>query len=136
MFLLFSHQLTPQQKEDAQGRWGIKEFICLPKEYQLLWSQVPADLPHTDLNSYAQPILQWVKEEAQVGDIVLIQGDYGMVVVSVLAVCQIGLIPVYATTERISKELHLADGSVHLQKIFQHVQFRMYTCTWLMNDSA
>jgi len=44
MFLLFSHDITPTQREDARNTFGIVEFVELPNKLQFLWSNIPADL--------------------------------------------------------------------------------------------
>ena len=59
MFLLFSHTLTKNQKDDAMKSFGIEEFMYLPKELQELFSNVPNDLKK--LSEYLTPIKLFLK---------------------------------------------------------------------------
>jgi hypothetical protein len=38
LYLLFSHNLTPEQIQDAQENWQVAACIFLPKQLQDLWS--------------------------------------------------------------------------------------------------
>ncbi|WNJ18629.1 CRISPR-associated protein Csx20 [Pontibacter sp. G13] len=124
LFLLFSHSLGEEQKEDARRRFGVEQFVPLPESLQKAWSNVPPDLP--ELKDFQLPIRNWLFQHATAGDYVLAQGDFGMVYHAVQDAWNLGLIPVYATTSRESKETIQADGSVRTQRIFKHVQFRIY----------
>ena len=123
-FLLFSHTLTNDQKEDAWRTFGVQNFIPLPEDLQARWSNVP---PETDtVDDHLWPILEWLRKQSQPGDYVLIQGDFGMTYLAVAWAFQQGLIPVYATNRRQSVETVLPDGTVPKQSIFKHVRFRTY----------
>lgn len=41
MLLIFSHSLTPEQKEDGEKNLSVKEFVSLSNDLQSLWSQIP-----------------------------------------------------------------------------------------------
>ena len=74
MFLLFSHQLFPEQITDAKHTWGVEDFVALPKELQAQFSQVPTNL--TSLDTYGQGILNWLmQQKITEEDYVLIQGE-------------------------------------------------------------
>lgn len=125
LYLLFSHQLTAEQKEDAEKSLGVIEFQSLPADLQALFSNVPPDLE--SLREYLQPVRQWLAERVQPADFVLIQGDFG-VTVSLVHYCianRLGT-PVYATTRRQSADAVQPDGSVVTQRVFRHCRFRRY----------
>ena len=44
MFLLFSHQLTDEQKKDAIENLKVTKFISLPEKLQKLWSNIPPEI--------------------------------------------------------------------------------------------
>ena len=124
LFLLFSHTLTDEQTTDARETLGVKDIISLPGYLQNRWSDFPPGLK--TINEHLRPILVWLSEQAVAGDYVLIQGDFGAVYLSVTFAFEIGLIPLYATTERHVVELPQPDGSVQVRRRFRHVCFRKY----------
>ncbi len=123
MFLLFSHKLTEKQKEDATKVFNIDEFVYLPDNLQKLWSNVPAELEN--LVKYSLEFRNFLKYNAKNGDVVLIQGDFGLTCIMVEFAKKIGLTPVYSTTERIVTE-KIVDGKVEKTSKFGHVRFRKY----------
>ena len=122
MFLLFSHRLTDEQEMDARENFGIEEFVYLPEKLQKVWSNIPPEIE--DIKPLLEDIKQFLRDNANKGDIVLIQGDFGAVVEMVEFV-RFWLIPVYATTKRISKEIE-KDGKIVKVSEFKHVRFRKY----------
>jgi D-arabinose 1-dehydrogenase-like Zn-dependent alcohol dehydrogenase len=124
LFLLFSHFLTTRQEQDAYSTLKVREIHPLPPELQARWSQVPPELEA--VTEYAQPIWDWLKDQATPGDYVLVQGDFGMSHATVEYAKTQGLLPVYATTRRKSQETKQADGSVKKTLVFDHVRFRRY----------
>jgi len=124
IYLIFSHKLTPQQERDLRENWQVKNFIALPKHLQELWSNIPPDL--SSLSSYLKPIKDWLKENGKKGDLVLIQGDFGAVYLMVNYAFELGLVPVYATTERFVREEISPAGEVTMNRIFRHKIFRVY----------
>lgn len=124
MFLLFSHTLTPEQDADARQALGVTDMIPLPDALQTVWSQVPPDID--TLDTHLRPVWEWMQAQAQSGDYVLIQGDFGAVYATVNLAFASQLHPVYATTERKVREIHLPDGSVQSQRVFRHVRYRRY----------
>jgi hypothetical protein len=121
MYLFFSHNLTDEQIKDAKSM-GIVEFISLPDELQYLWSNIPPELD--SLDGYDEPFYEFLKD-AKKGDFVLIQGDFGLVYRLVDFSKKNGLIPVYATTKRIAKEI-VKNAKVIKISEFKHVKFRKY----------
>ncbi|MFW5795318.1 MAG: CRISPR-associated protein Csx20 [Bacillota bacterium] len=123
LFLLFSHQITEKQKNDAQDNLNINEIIKLPEKLQQKWSNIPAELK--SLKEYMLPFRNWLAESANKDDYILIQGEFGAVYLIVSWAQENGYIPIYSTTERISKEVN--DGEkVKSVKIFEHRRFRKY----------
>ena len=126
LFLLFSHSLTEEQKQDAQKSLGVTDFVKLPEDLQAIFSDVPPELE--TLNEYLKPILEWIAEEANnLEDYILIQGDFG-VTYYLVDYCKSANLatPVYATTKRQSIDEEQADGSIVTKRTFKHVMFREY----------
>lgn len=124
MFLLFNHSLTDEQTQDAKDSFKIESFVSLPQNLQSIWSNIPPELEN--LTEYLQPIKEFIAQNAQKGDYILIQGDFGASFQLVEFANSCELISVYATTKREVKE-ELKDGKVQKTSVFKHVQFRKYT---------
>ena len=124
ILLLFSHKLTLEQERDLRENWEVKNIFGLPDHLQKLWSNIPPDL--TNLSSYLKPIKDWLKENGKRGDLVLIQGDFGAVYIMVNYCFKLGLVPVYATTEREARERISPKGEVVINRVFRHKIFRVY----------
>ena len=123
MLLIFSHELTPKQKEEARQRFGVSKFLSMPNELYAKWSSVPAS--KGDLHSYLGDILKWIELNADDGDYALVQGEYGATYMTVSHCLSKGIIPVYSTTQRIVKEDKVGE-KVIAQREFEHVIFREY----------
>lgn len=124
LHLFFSHALTPEQVADAQAHWGVNAFLALPQDLQKIFSNVPADIP--TLDDYLFPLKTYLTQHLQPQDLVLIQGDFGVVVALVNFCKESNAIPIYATTERQSVEMPQPDGSIKTERIFKHKIFRRY----------
>lgn len=124
MFLLFSHQLTPDQKEIARIEFGVTSFLHPPKSVQAVWSQIPSDLDL--LVPILQPVESWLEQHAREGDLVLIQGDFGATFRMVNHALFLKLIPVYATTQRQARDKILSDGRIETHHVFEFKRFRIY----------
>jgi hypothetical protein len=124
LFLLFNHQLTPLQESDAQASLGAERIVPLPPELQELWGNIPPGL--LELRSYLEPLRTWLGTQTQIGDYVLIQGDFGACWLMVNFAFDQGLVPVYSTTRREAEEEHNPEGKVRLTHHFQHQIFRRY----------
>jgi len=123
LILLFSHNLTDVQKEDAKGSFGVEEFVRLSDNLQTTWSNVPADLE--DLSDYLQPIRNFLIDELESDDVVLVQGDFGATCAIAGFVKSIGGVAVYATTKRNVEEREI-DGKIVKTSVFEHVRFRRF----------
>lgn len=123
MLLIFSHELTSIQKENAVIQFEISEFLTLPSELQKKWSNVPPDLE--DLQEYLSDIFKWIDTNAERGDYALVQGDFGVTYMTVNYCLTKGIIPVYSTTKRRVQEEKNGDKILALRE-FEHVMFRKY----------
>ncbi len=124
LFLLFNHTLTAAQEADARASLGVVRVIQAPPDIREVWSKVPPAL--AELTSHLRPVFAWLRAEAEDGDFILVQGDFGAVYLIVDFALASGFIPVYSTTEREAVEEHLPDGSVRLIHQFRHRRFREY----------
>jgi len=123
MFLLFSHTLTKEQEVDAIQNLKVKEFVYLPKNLQKIWSNVPADIENVD--EFLEPIKEFLKQNVNEKDFVLIQGDFGATCKMVSFAKSLNAIAVYATTKRDSVE-KVVDGKIVKTSIFKHIMFRKF----------
>jgi len=124
VFLLFSHQLTPQQIEELENSFMVDKIVYLPKKLQDVWSNIPPELPA--IKDYLQDIFLWLKGNSNPGDLVLVQGEFGAVFQVVNFCFKEGLVPIYATTKREVAEEILDDGTVQVSRKFSHVRFREF----------
>ncbi|AFI04682.1 CRISPR-associated protein Csx20 [Helicobacter cetorum] len=123
-FLLFSHKLSQEQQQDLKLHYSVSEFVSLPKELQILWSQVPSQLE--SLKDYLNPIKEFIENNAAKNDIALISGDFGATFHMVNFCQNLGLLCVYATTKRDSFESMNEKGELVKTSTFKHVRFREY----------
>ena len=124
LFLIFNHDLTDLQRQDAHSSLGVGRIVDIPPDLKLLWRQIPPGLE--GIAGYLGPLKRWLLENAQKDDFVLIQGDFGAVYIMVNFAFDNGLTPVYSTTDRRVVEKHGADGAVELTHVFRHERFRRY----------
>ncbi len=125
MFLVFSHDLTKQQAEDARDSFGVEEFVVMPEALKERWIQVD---PESDSNEdLLHDVFGWIEDHKDHGDIVLVQGEFGATFALVTSLKQEGdTTPVYATTRRSVIEKPDEGGIVRTQRLFEHVRFRAY----------
>ena len=124
LFLIFNHNITPVQENDARSSLGVRRIINMPPDINELWRQIPPDLP--EISSRLTPLKDWLAGRAQKNDYVLIQGDFGACFIMVNFAFKIGLIPIYSTTKREAIEEYNGDGSIKLVHQFKHQIFRRY----------
>ena len=123
MILIFSHELTAAQIKDAQESFGVRKFIKMPQILQDKWSSVPPEL--TNLDEFMTDFENFIKVNAKIGDIALVQGDFGATYSAVEFCKKEGVKAVYATTKRIIKESVTGDKVVK-NSVFEHIKFREY----------
>ncbi|MDY0223497.1 MAG: CRISPR-associated protein Csx20 [Desulfobacterium sp.] len=126
MFLVFSHKMTRDQIRDAELSLGVTTLVEMPDNLKELWRQI-SPLP-AKINDLLEPLRQWLETAANPLDFVLIQGDFGATWLMVDFVFKQGLVPVYSITRREAGETVLPDGSVKMEHLFHHQQFRRYGC--------
>ncbi len=120
MFVLISHPMTDMQRKDAIRRYGVERFIFLDTS---LWSQIPADAK--SVLPYLAELEKSLEREADSGDILFVQGDFGATCAMVQWAFAKGMVPVYATTKRDAAEKVEGDRVV-TTRVFKHVRFREY----------
>ena len=124
LFLLFSHKLTDDQIDEAENKLGVNEIIYLPENLQELWSMV---LPEGELNlERLRKITDWIRNNANKDDYILIQGEYGSTYYLVDFAFEMGVIPIYSTSKRVYKETKNGDGTIKREHIFKHINLRRY----------
>ena len=123
MILLFSHNLSNTQRVEAEQKFSIEEFISLPKKLQNIWSNIPADVE--SIVDFSEPIKTFLQQSTSQGDIILVQGDFGMVYNIVNFCKENKLIPIYATTIRDSIEYE-ENNKMIKKSIFTFRRFREY----------
>lgn len=124
LFLIFNHEITSLQQEDAIRSLGVNRIIDLPEDYKRIWSNVPPELD--EIEDYLEPVQTWLSQESSKKDLALIQGDFGATYIMVNFAFSLGLVPVYSTTNREALERHNTDGSVEVNHHFRHHLFRKY----------
>jgi len=124
LYLLFNHELTSLQKKEALTSLRVERIQDPPSDIKALWRNIPPDI--TQIDSYLQPIKDWLGTHSTEGDLALIQGDFGACFLIVNFALERGLIPMYSTTARKAVEEYGEDGSVKITHNFRHRIFRRY----------
>ncbi len=122
--LLFSHNLTAEQKFDIENKLEVKEVYSLPEKLQDLWSQVPTDRD-LKFGKYLAEIELFLNTTLSKGDYVLIQGDFGASYHMINFCKEHGFVPVYSVNSRLSREV-IENGIVKKYSEFKHECFREY----------
>ena len=120
MFVLINHNLTEEQKDQALKVFGVEDIINIADD---AWSNIsPSDenILYV-LNRYKKELML----EAEAGDILLVQGDFGATYNMINFAKNIGIKTIYATTKRIAQELTI-DGKLVTRREFKHEKFREY----------
>ena len=123
LFVLTNHTVTAKQRANAVESLNVDTLVDLPPTLKQEWGTVPPELD--SVCGYAAPFLDWLAANVADGDVVWVQGEWG-ITVSVLDWCRArGVRCVYATTKREATEVHSAAG-VQMTHVFVHVRFRDY----------
>ena len=120
MFVLINHDLTQEQKSQALKVFGVENIVNIADD---AWSSInPSDENILGaLSVYKKELML----EAEAGDILLVQGDFGATYNMINFAKNIGIKTIYATTKRIVQELAI-DGKLVTRREFKHEKFREY----------
>jgi len=122
--VVINHELTENQINDLKRTYGVEKIMYLPQDLKNLISQVPPELE--EIKYYIRPILEYLDENLDVGDLIVLQGEPGVTYLIANYAYQSGFVPVYSTTKREVVEEKLDNGKVHITRTFKHVRFRKY----------
>ena len=126
LFVLFNHDLTDIQREDAVNRLGTTEILEPTTKLRKLWAAIPPEADNVGTCPEFIALRDWLGGNSRAGDYALIQGEFGATWLMVNFALQQKLVPIYSTTKRQAVEYHTADGGVEISHRFQHVRFRKY----------
>mgnify|MGYP000919214596 FL=1 len=120
LFTLINHTLTSEQEEDARKNLNINKFINIA---DATWSDI--DPSEKSVIKIVEIYKYRLRLQAKAGDVLLVQGDYGATYNMIRFAKNMGLIAVYATTNRIVSE-QVENGKVVIKREFKHAKFREY----------
>ena len=120
LFMLMNHALTREQEEDARKNLNVDKFINIA---DASWSDI--DPSKKSIIKFVEVYKDKLRSQAKAGDILLVQGDFGATYNMIRFAKNMGLIAVYATTNRIVSE-QLENGKVVIKREFKHARFREY----------
>lgn len=125
LFVLLSHQLNEQQIEDAKDSLKVSDIVYLPTDLQAIWSNVD---PFGDFDrSILDPIFNYIADYPTIKTKkLLVQGELSATINMVDWANRENYLAYYATTKRCSEDMIDAEGTVYTNKIFEHVQFRLF----------
>ena len=120
--LVFSHQLTENQEKELNGEYNVKQIEKLPENLQNIWSNVTIGKSYKE---NLEKIKEYISKNFHIGDILVIQGNWGYTYNLVKWAIENEYLPVYSYTERNVEEIK--DGE-DVKKIsyFRHVKFLKY----------
>lgn len=124
LFLVFNHTFSPDQIANARESLHIGEIIDLPANLRHTWGNIPPGL--SEISDLLDPVRNWIRSFSSAGDYILIQGDFGACYILVNFSFELGLIPIYSTTQRQAQQISDKDGSIILSHKIKHVIFRKY----------
>jgi hypothetical protein len=122
--ILLNHEPELPQLNELRERFGVTEMRYPGEKLKFAWSKVSAveDNPA----AFLKEIIKWLEAETAAGDYIWVQGEWGAAFFIVSWALAEGRIPVYAASERQVAEERYPDGTIHSQRIFRHVQFKLY----------
>ena len=120
--LVFSHQLTENQEKELNGEYNVKQIEKLPDNLQNIWANVTIGESYKE---NLEKIKEYISKNFHIGDILVIQGNWGYTYNLVKWAIENEYLPVYSYTERNVEEIK--DGE-DIKKIsyFRHVKFLKY----------
>lgn len=123
LHLLFNHHLTEKQVNDAHESLGITHIEPLPEMYLEQWKNIPSTKPYLKESLYE--IYDYLMHACKRGDYLLVQGDFGATYLVVQKALSLGVVPIYATTQRKSVE-KVVKGKTVKTSVFEHGIYREY----------
>lgn len=120
LFILINHTLTSEQEEDARKNLNVDKFINIT---DAMWSDI--DPSEKSIIKFVEVYKDKLKKQAKAGDVLLVQGDFGATYNMIRFAKSMGLIVVYATTNRIVSE-QVENGKAVIKREFKHARFREY----------
>ena len=120
LFTLINHTLTSEQEEDARKNLNVDKIINIA---DAMWSDI--DPSEKSIIKFVETYKDKLKKQAKAGDVLLVQGDFGATYNMIRFAKNMGLIAVYATTNRIVSE-QVENGKVVIKREFKHARFRDY----------
>lgn len=120
LFTLINHTLTSEQEEDARKNLNVDKFVNIA---DAMWSDI--DPSEKSVIKFVEAYKDKLKKQAKAGDVLLVQGDFGATYNMIRFAKNMGLIAVYATTNRIVSE-QVENGKVVIKREFKHARFREY----------
>lgn len=120
LFMLINHALTPEQEEDARKNLDVGKFVNIADSK---WSDI--DPSEKSIIKFVEAYKDKLRLQAKAGDVLLVQGDFGATYNMIRFAKNMGLIAVYATTNRIVSE-RVENGKVVIKREFKHARFREY----------
>ncbi len=121
-YCLLNHELTENQKNELFTKYNCTDIIYPEKELSATWSQILA-VENIDLN-VIKAVTNWLGN-AEEGDVLFIQGEFGSTFMLVDYALKHKMIPVHAVTKRVATEQRNGE-TIQRQYIFEHVCFRRY----------
>lgn len=120
LFMLMNHALTQEQEEDARKNLDVGKFVNIA---DAMWSDI--DPSEKSVIKIVEIYKDRLRSQAKVGDVLLVQGDFGATYNMIRFAKKMDLITVYATTNRIVSE-QVENGKVVIKREFKHARFREY----------
>ena len=121
-FCLLNHELTQNQILELKDKFGVEKIEYPSEQLSKSWSQIPA-VEEIDMNIITA-IVNWLSSANQ-NDVLIVQGEFGSTFMLVDYALKKNLVPIYAVTTRISKEVRVGE-QVQKVNVFEHVCFRKY----------
>lgn len=120
-----NHELNSLQRHDLEKNYGNPEVVVMDKDLKNNFGNID---PNKEVDvPLATDLINWIKSVATPGeDMVLYQGEMGLLVLVVPELMSLGFDVVHATSTRAKEEFEAPDGSVISQGAFVHCQFRQY----------
>ena len=122
VLLLFSHELTENQKKELEEEFGVKKIEKLPDNLQNMWSNVSINEGYEE---NLEIIKKYIVDNFSEEDIMVIQGNWGYAYNLVKWSIENNFIPVYSYTERNVEEIREGEN-VKKISYFKHLKFLKY----------